>query len=77
MSRLIGVLHAYRWLRLCLLLVGSYCGSAEVALAASMVDFTETEDDIFWMFGWCLTSGTIGFGIGYKVRFTRDLANAA
>jgi hypothetical protein len=42
-----------------------------------MVDFTETEDDIFWMFGWCLTSGTIGFGIGYKVRFTRDLANAA
>jgi hypothetical protein len=69
-----GVERVNRWLRVCVFLVGLGCGSA--ALAASMTDFSETEDDIFWMFGYCLVSGTLGYGLGVKLRITRDIVNA-
>lgn len=72
---LIGVSNAHRWLGLCLLLVG--CCLWEPAIAASMVDFSETEDDIFWMFGSCMLAGGLGFGVGVKIRMARDIANAA
>lgn len=68
-------MNARRWLRVAVLLAGCYCGGA--AVAASMTDFTETEDDIFWMFGACQVAGALGFGLGAKVRLTRDIANAA
>jgi len=46
-------------------------------MAASMVDFTETDDDIWFMAGMCMTAGALGFGLGAKIRFTRDIANVA
>lgn len=42
-----------------------------------MVDFSESSEDIEWMFGMCLLSGALGFGLGAKIRLTRDIANAA
>jgi hypothetical protein len=63
-----------RRLCLCLFLAWINCGSPAVA---SMIDFSETSEDIEWMFGMCLVSGTLGFGLGAKIRLTRDIANAA
>jgi len=42
-----------------------------------MIDFSESSDDIEWMFGMCLIAGGAGFGLGAKIRFTRDIANAS
>lgn len=67
-------MNARRWLSVCLLLVGCYCWQPAVA---SMVDFSESSEDIEWMFGMCLLSGALGFGLGAKIRLTRDIANAA
>jgi len=71
---MIGGYRASCWVGLCLLLVG--CLGWESALA-SMVDFSESSEDIEWMFGMCLLSGALGFGLGVKIRLTRDIANAS
>lgn len=70
-----GGFDARSWIRVGVFLVGCYCGGA--ALAASMTDFSESAEDIEWMFGYCLLAGTIGFGVGVKIRLTRDIANAS
>lgn len=67
--------HARRWLCLLVLLVG--LGGGGAAVAASMTDYSESEDDIFWMFGACMVAGGVGFGCGVKIRLARDIANAA
>ena len=69
-----GLSNARRLLGICVLLVGCGCGSA--ALAASMTDFSETDDDIWFAFGACLTAGGLGFGLGWKLRITKDIINA-
>jgi len=46
-------------------------------MAASMVDFSETDEDLWFMGGTCLTAFATGFGLGAKIRFTRDIANVA
>lgn len=66
--------NARRLAHLCLFLAGCYCGGPALA---SMVDFSETTDDIWFAVGTCLTAGGLGFGLGAKIRFTRDIANAA
>lgn len=68
-------MNANRWLRVCVFLLGCYCGGS--ALAASMTDFSESAEDIEWMFGACMVAGALGFGLGAKIRFTRDIANAS
>lgn len=68
-------MNARNWLGVCLLLAGCYCGGP--ALAASMVDFSESDEDIWLMAGLCLTAGATGFGLGAKIRLTRDIVNAA
>jgi len=70
-----GGVNARRWIGIGLLLAGCYCGGP--ALAASMVDFSESTEDIEWMFGYCLLAGGLGFGVGVKIRLTRDITNAS
>lgn len=70
-----GVVNAHRWIGIGLLLAGCYCGGS--AVASSMVDFSESSEDIEWMFGYCLLGGAVGFGVGVKIRLTRDIANAS
>jgi hypothetical protein len=58
---------------LCLLLAWSCSGGA--ALAQSHVDDADT-DSTWFAFAACLVAGTVGFGIGYQIRFTRDIGNS-
>jgi len=41
-----------------------------------MTDFSESDEDIWLMAGLCLTAGASGFGLGAKIRLTRDIVNA-
>lgn len=69
-----GLRNDLRRVGLCLLL--AWCCGGSAAIAQTHVDDADS-DSIWFAMGICLSAGAIGFGLGAKIRFTRDIANSA
>jgi hypothetical protein len=65
--------------RLCLHLLLAGCCSGGPAVALAQGSHVDDADDasVWFAAGTCLTAGALGFGLGAKIRLTRDIANAA